>query len=63
MELISDSLSVDAAERNKQQNTMIELYLNFLRNIFSIRVLAATMKNTSTSDYVCSFSFDIINYS
>lgn len=52
MELISDSLSVDATERNKEQNTMIELYLNFLRNILSLRVLLLTLNNSSTFAYV-----------
>ena len=63
MELISDSFSVDATERNKQQTTMIELYLNFLRNILSLRVLISTYNNSSTFAYVCSLYFGFWSYS
>ena len=37
VELASESIAVDADERNNQQNQIVELYLNFLRNLLYIR--------------------------
>ena len=36
-ELVSDAIAADASEWNDHQNLVIELYLNFLRNLLSIR--------------------------
>ncbi|KNB42485.1 hypothetical protein JH06_4661 [Blastocystis sp. subtype 4] len=37
VELASESIAIDVNERNNQQNQIVELYLNFLRNLLYIR--------------------------
>ena len=53
MELISESLTVDSSERNKQQSALIELYLNFIRNLLAIRVMISAYTDTSSYIDVC----------
>lgn len=57
MELISESLTVDSSERNKQQSALIELYLNFIRNLLTIRVMISAYTDTSSYIDVCVWDF------